>query len=178
MYVSGNSQVFHGKSKKKKNCFLMHHPLFSSNSSNQLVFAWIQPELFYLAFSLFDVRNNQKISENFYCIPNYDIFSNQLKTTKSSSSKPGAKNRLLEANANGVNTLSKTVFSLDGQSVQNIQSIASGDGAPGLGNQLQSNHSIFFLDIRVRNWRKESFFWKYLFHNVSLIQRKLYQVNK
>jgi hypothetical protein len=43
---------------------------------------------------------------------------------------------------------------------------------------LLAYDSIFFLDIRVRNWLKEIFFWKYLFHNVSLIQRKHYQVNK
>lgn len=86
-----------------------------------------QPELFYLVFSIFDVRNNQKISENFYCIPNYDIFSNQLKTTKSSNKLGYSKNKLMAANANGINSLSKTVFSLDGKKIKNIQTISCTD---------------------------------------------------
>lgn len=73
------------------------------------------------------MRNNQKISENFYCIPNYDIFSNQLKTSKSSSKLAYNKNKLMEANANGVNSLSKTLFSLDGRTTKNIQAISSVD---------------------------------------------------
>lgn len=87
----------------------------------------IQPELFYLVFSIFDVRNSQKISENFYCIPNYDIFSNQLKTTKYWNKLAHNKNKLMAANANGVNSLSKTVFSLDGKHIKNIQTISSTD---------------------------------------------------
>jgi len=45
---------------------------------NSSIHVSINPELFYISFAIFDVRNNQKISENFYIIPNYDIFFNQL----------------------------------------------------------------------------------------------------
>ena len=37
---------------------------------------------------------------------------------------------------------------------------------------LSLNDSIFFLNIKGRNLRKEFYVWKYLFHNVSLIQHK------
>ena len=45
----------------------------------------INPELFYIQFSLYDAKSNQKISENFNWIPNYEMFLNQLTKSKSFS---------------------------------------------------------------------------------------------
>ena len=73
-----------------------------------------------MIFAVFDVRKSQKISENFYCIPNYDIFFNQLKNTKSTSKL--SKSKLPESNQ--TNDTSKTIFSLDGKNFENIQSLA------------------------------------------------------
>ena len=58
---------------------------------------------------------------------------------------------------------------------QSAMSISELSNEPGLFVRREAYCGIFFLDIKVRNWGKETFFWKYLFHNV--IQRKHYQVN-
>lgn len=80
-----------------------------------------KPELFYLVFALFDVRNNQKISENFYCIPNHDIFSNQInKKTKSSSKISRSKESSISQNIS-----SDSVFSVDGQYFSNVNELVN-----------------------------------------------------
>lgn len=38
----------------------------------------INPEIFYMIFSLYDAKNMQKISANFYWIPNHDLFLKQF----------------------------------------------------------------------------------------------------
>ena len=84
-----------------------------------------KPELFYLTFALFDARNHQKISENFYTIPNYDIFFSQLAAKSKSNSKllhGNHKNTVVSPNKHS-KASAKTLFSLDGE--QTFDNIAA-----------------------------------------------------
>ena len=77
--------------------------------------SFINPEIFFLIFSIHDARNSQKISENFYHIPNYDLFFNQLTGEQSFN----------HSNRNSTcNLKSKhSIFSLDGKQIfDDIQS--------------------------------------------------------
>lgn len=72
-------------------------------------------------FALFDVRNNQKISENFYCIPNHDIFSNQInKKTKSTSKISRSKESSISQNCS-----SNSVFSVNGHYFSNVNELVN-----------------------------------------------------
>jgi hypothetical protein len=83
---------------------------------------------------LYDVKNNQKISENFYCIPNYDLFFSQLtKNTKSNSKLSNNNNQNNNINHNKISSSlsknstsssSQAMFSLDGNEIfETIQSL-------------------------------------------------------
>lgn len=78
----------------------------------------INPELFFLIFSLYDISNNQKISENFYMIPNIDKYLNQLTKTKPMMS-PANRSHSIHQNSTDqqTNHLKSNIFSLDGKTV-------------------------------------------------------------
>jgi len=118
--------------------------LFKENSNNVPVLPRtssiplaINPELFYISFALFDVRNSQKISENFYCIPNHDIFYSQLiKSSKSTNhlsiNNKQSKGSTITGNSSVITpattaqaneTGTAALFSLDGKKLEDLTSL-------------------------------------------------------
>ena len=79
-------------------------------------FYWLKPEIFYLIFSIYDARNAQKLSENFYHIPNYDLFYNQLTGSTTTTTADSA--HFSSSNRNSMYNLKsskRSLFSLDGR---------------------------------------------------------------
>ena len=81
--------------------------------------SYINPEIFYLIFAIYDARNNQKISENFYHIPNYDLYFNQLIGSSNSliSKEPN------NSKKNSICNLKNSIFSLDGRNTLDDNSL-------------------------------------------------------
>lgn len=80
----------------------------------------MKPEIFYLIFAIYDARNDQKLSENFYHIPNYDLYFNQLtgSTTSAVATDPTCLTKSTRSNRNSICNLKsskRSLFSLDGR---------------------------------------------------------------
>ncbi|RNA16405.1 Dedicator of cytokinesis [Brachionus plicatilis] len=72
----------------------------------------MNPELFYISLSLYDVKNNQKISSNFDWIPNCEQFVCQI--IAQSKSSMSFLNQTKENSSTTLNSAEKNIFSLNG----------------------------------------------------------------
>ena len=83
-----------------------------------------KPELFYLTFALYDAKNNQKISENFYWIPNLDAFVKQMPKSRTSLSNDVFNQSPLSTGSTQSQGFKSSVFSLDGRrKFDNVQTM-------------------------------------------------------
>jgi hypothetical protein len=101
----------------------------SSSTNSSTSSSFINPELFFLIFSLYDTKSMQKISENFHWIPNYELFVNHLNKSKSfisnghSNANQPSPNSSFRTNGHNVEANDSNVFSLDGK--QLLENVAS-----------------------------------------------------